>query len=281
VKTMNAVVERELPADVQALLTDPAFAQQVPPLGNGAKQLLGLPSSDRDDPRVLALLAQKDPIHLARLLSWANSVLHQHPGTTVSTAEGAVRRIGVQAAYAVLLASAMAASFSDQSDLRVQRRYLLNYTVSLCLTAKKVTNWLRLSEDNAGVLTLGSLLSSVGLFAGMLAGGSVGNRFSKCLAEFKGADLRQQIALTGFLQLSCQVAESWDAPTSVLSALADSGAPEPATADGKLLCTIENLVQAKRVRQDQVLVIRTLKGTDYWPSHADNVTALDLGVSMV
>lgn len=267
------------PSDILALLEDSAFAAKLPPMGNGAKQLLAFKDEDREDPRLLALVAQKDPVHLGRVLSLANSAAYYMPGTPVTTAEAAVRRLGVRDTYAVLLACAMSASFPEQVDLRPQRRYLLNYTVSVCLTAKKLATWLRIDDMRSAYLSLGALLTTSGLYAGLLAGGSVAERFRNALAEIgTSADLRKQPALQGFCLLSEQVARSWKAPVEVLEALRDSAENGPKTNDGMLLATVEALVHAKATGLKQWSLVQMVESTFQAPQRTGEFSDVDLGV---
>lgn len=267
------------PPDLVALLGNAEFASKLPPLGNGAKQLLAFKDDDREDPRLLSLVAQKDPVHLGRILSLANSAAYFYPGVPVTTAESAVRRLGVRDTYAVLLACAMSASFPEQVNLRVQRRYLLNYTVSVCLTAKKLATWLRIDESRSAYLNLGALLTSAGLYAGMLAGGSVADRFKTQLANMhESADLRKQPMLQGFCLLSEQVARRWKAPEPVLEALHDSAKPNPETESGILLSTVEALVHAKATGTKQWSLVQVVESTFNPAKPANEETDVDLGV---
>lgn len=268
-----------IPPDILNLLEDRSFAANLPPMGNGAKQLLAFKVDDQEDPRLLALVAQKDPVHLGRILSLANSAAHYMPGTPITTAEAAVRRLGVRDTYLVLVACAMSASFPEQPDMRVQRRNLLNYTVSVCLTAKKLATWLRVDETRAAYLSLGALLTCTGLYAGMLAGGPVADRFKLGLADKSaGADFRMQSSLKGFYFLSEQVARNWHAPKEVLAALRDLGGETPKTDSGSLLGTVEALVYAKAQGQNQWAVIQAMAARPLMAGSGAEFSELDIGV---
>jgi HD-like signal output (HDOD) protein len=265
------------PTDVQALLDNEAFARRLPPMGNGARQFLALKDEEREDPRLLSLLTQKDPVYLGQVLSLANSALFYMPGGSVSTADAAIRRIGVRDTYDVLLACAMATSFPEQTNFRPQRRYLLNYTVSVCLTSKKFAAWLRLDADKATNLMLGSLLSVSGLFAGLLAGGSVSERFGRVLGDMgSNANLRERPELKGFCLLSQKVARLWTCPPHICDAIADSGAARPAGPDSALLATVESLVHAKATGANQKDSLQMVESS--LPRATSHIEQVDLGV---
>lgn len=268
-----------VPPDIQQLLSDESFAKRLPPMGNGARQLLAFDADEMEDPRLLALVAQKDPIHLGRLLSLANSATHARGGAPIVSADQAVRRIGTRESYVTLLACATAASFSGQDDANGQRRYLLNYTVSVCLTAKKLANWLKLDDHRAGRLALGCLLVPTGLYAGLLARQSpVSGRFARCLAEMNGgADLRQRTALAGFASLSALVATQWSAPPAIRDGLLDFGRTDPHCEDGQLLAAVEALVHAKATGADQWMHIQVVESSLPLPSKPVPAS-VDIGV---
>ncbi len=266
-----------LPPDVRELLVAPEFALKLPPMGNGARQLMSLKDTEQEDPRLLALVSQKDPVYLGQLLSLANSAAYMYPGPPVTTAEAAVRRIGVRAVYGVLLACALVASFPEKENFRQQRRVLLNYAVSTCLTAKRLSSWLQLDDTVAGHLNLGSLLSVAGLFAGLLSEGTVAQRFAPALGpEQEGANLRERPALQGFCALSAHVAKLWGAPAALCEALLDSGNAHPGTPEGTLLATVESLVHAKATRQDQWNYLQVVESS--FPLPRTNSEQVDLGV---
>ena len=72
---------------------------RLPPLGDAARQLLALSDDEDFDARVLSVIAQDDPVHLARLVSLANAAAR---GLTrpARTADEAIRVIGTRDARA-------------------------------------------------------------------------------------------------------------------------------------------------------------------------------------
>jgi HD-like signal output (HDOD) protein len=222
---------------VQAALLNPNFGKNLPPLSKEAKQLLSLSDDDKKNPKMLALIARGDPIYLGRLLSYANSVVYVHLDL-VSSAEAAVRRLGVSPTYTLLLTSALAFDLEKSPQTHFCRNYILRYTMSLTATTSKVAQWLALEEQKSTTIWLAALLYTTGLFAGLISGGELEDEFKAGLtavAEKDSFNLGTRPELNGFLQLSATVAEHWGMAEPVVLTLADASRERPLTAEGKLV----------------------------------------------
>lgn len=268
------------PLDVLELIAQPSFAKSLPPMGPGARQLLAFNDADKEDPRLLALTAQNDPVYMGRLLSLANSAAYYRAGMLITSAETAVRRIGVRDTYVMLQACAIADCFPNQGLRSPSRFYLLSYTLSVCLTAKRLAAWLRLNLQQTGCLHMATLLRASGIYAGLLSSGDVGARWRRCLAGMGvGANLGDQADLKGFCEVSAQVARQWNAPDEIVTSLAVS---DTSALDcdhiALLLSTTEALTHAKSIGAQQRPLIARLENAFPLTSAADFASDVDIGV---
>lgn len=206
-----------------AALSNPKFGQDLPPLSEEAEYLLNLSQDDKDNPRVLALIALQDPIYSGKLLSCANSSMYSHV-PLVTSMEGAVRRLGVSQTYAVMLACAMTASLYKIPDLVQFRDFLLRYTLSLGLTAKRLCHWMGLSAEAYAVVELSCLLLPTGIFAGLVQDAKTKDIFDSALKAQMAAnsfELFTVPGMQGFSALSGKVAALWGMDDRVVTTLAD------------------------------------------------------------
>lgn len=230
------------------------FAQSLPPLSPDLSTLLQLQADERDNPRIIALLSQRDPIYTARLMSFANSSVFAHHGVT-SSIDVAVRRLGVTQSYNILLACALAYSFPNLAGLDNCRVVLLKYTISLTLTAKKMGEWLNLSEAHKTVLWLSALMYCTGIFGGLVYSTTNFEPFKAGLLGCMNAnsyDLTSEPRLNGFLVLSVNIAKIWGMDERVGLALLDANKGVRVTSEGKLLTALTQVINLATSNKNQL-----------------------------
>lgn len=245
---------------VREALSAPSFGKDLPPLSDEAKLLLGLSGDERENPKVLALIAQKDPVFCGRLMSLANSANYAHKGLT-SSMDGAVRRLGVETTYTTLVACAMSDAFNSPNLTKDLRNFLLKYTLSLTITARKLASWLDLAEEQGNALWLSSLLYPCGLFAGVTSGLAIERHYLEGMSRVLAGEtlnLQEVPELEGFLNLSAAVGESWLMPQSILDALVDCDQARPQTPCGAMLRTCALMVAQKRSQADETPLLKDL-----------------------
>lgn len=254
-----------------AALADPAFGSDLPPLSTDAKELMGMANADRENPRVLALVAQRDPIYLGRLMSFANSAAYANLDMTTS-ADAAIRRLGVAPTYALLLTSALAVDLESHPEAQFCRAYLMRHAMSLTATASRLGQWLELSEEQATTLWLSSLLYSTGIFAGLQHDGALGEAFKKGLGELMtgpSLDLTAPPELAGFLLLSAHVGAHWHMADKVVQALLDAAKEQPTTQDGILLRAANSALRLGAQGLSEAPVLRRLREQGLTTTHID------------
>lgn len=245
---------------VREALSAPSFGKGLPPLSDEAKLLLGLSGDERENPKVLALIAQKDPVFCGRLMSLANSANYAHKGLT-SSMDGAVRRLGVETTYTTLVACAMSDAFNSPNLTKDLRNFLLKYTLSLTITARKLASWLDLPEEQGNALWLSALLYPCGLFAGVTSGLALEQHYLQGLTrviEGGALNLPEAPELEGFLTLSAAVGETWQMPQCILDSLIDCDQAQPQTAAGAVLKTCALMVAQKRSQADETPLLQDL-----------------------
>lgn len=230
----------------------------LPALSASARQLLTLSAAEREDARLLGLLAQRDPVLLARLLSLANSAGLRR-ARRVGNAYEAVAVLGTERSYALLLASAQAMSFEVPAASATAAHYLLQQAVSVSLTAQRLSRLLRTGDTDSDVVFLAALLDVLGLHV-LLATthprqAAVQQLFARC-AQTRGALPLDHPDVYGWRAVSVRLARRWESETGVIATLVQAGAtPEatpgatsgPATGarEARLLALAHELVAAK------------------------------------
>ena len=164
----------------QAKLLAPSISTKLPPLSRSARELLELSTADKEDPRLLAVLANKDPICSARLLSIANSALYAHAGA-VTTVAAAAKRLGAAQTYESLLAVALLSSFAGASIPEDAKDILMVSTLSMMVTTRRFVLWARLGELERDILSLASMLYCTGLFAVINQEGAMSTHYLKAI----------------------------------------------------------------------------------------------------
>lgn len=238
---------------IENALQDPTFASSLPPISSEAMQLLKMRTEDKENPRVLALVAQRDPVYTARIMAYANSANYCHHGLT-SSIDVALRRIGVTQTYSLLLVCAMTNSFPNLPGIKTCRALLLRYSLSLTLTANKLGDWLELSGAQKTILWLSSLMYCTGIFAGMLYSARILNEFKAGLLTLdaeNSLDFASESRLKGFLVLSSAVANNWEISSEVARTLLDASQIKVSTIEGKLLLAVTHLINLETQGENQ------------------------------
>jgi HD-like signal output (HDOD) protein len=272
-----------LPNYVVTALEDPNFGARLPPISEDAKMLLNLSATEREDPRVIALIAQHDPMYSARLMAYANSAVYAHLDLTTS-ADAAVRRLGVSSSYALLLACALSTTFEVDTCSKQLRNELLKHAINLTMTARKLVNWCGVNKEMGAVIWLGSLMQITGLFAGLLYRGELSAVFTVGLARqqnMRGSTYLEIEELRGFDALSAAVAKIWKMDERVVMALADLGTRAPQTTPGKLIAAVAELVALASVGTDETPVLQRLYQEGAVTSAVPSSSTVSLGVVLL
>lgn len=220
---------------------------QLPPLGNAARQLLGLSEEETEDARVLNLIAQRDPVHLGRLLALANSS-SRGLSRPVITSDDAIRVIGTRDAHAAMVAIAMATSFPARDDSAAVRRWLQRHSVNLVLTARRVGSFLGLEKSRMAMLVMAALFDPLGVHAAISLEHPQRAALLEALQGATGASARwpdELPELSGYWRLSAIVARAWSAPDEVallLESRWDGGDPHGCSDDSSLLWLCHQLL---------------------------------------
>lgn len=218
---------------------------ELPPLGNAARQLLTLSDKERQDARLLALIAQKDPVYLTRLLVCANT-------DTVSahSAEEAIRRLGANRAYALMHASAQAVEYVCHDRMAPARQYLLMHAVSLSLTVRRLAALLHLDSKETTAVTLAAFLDILGMYALLVFEHPQRTALETELLEHavqRKPLPRTEPWLANYAEASAQLARRWGAAVQVSSILRAASGPleAPASISVRILALAQELVAAK------------------------------------
>jgi HD-like signal output (HDOD) protein len=245
--------------------------QELPPLSESAQRLLSLTEEDKEDPRLLALFAQKDPILLGKLLSLANSALNLSPGgKPTTTAEGAIRQLGVTSAYATMLGTALADTFADKLDLAEIRRFLVQHSFTRWNTARGLCRFLGLDASQSFVLQLAAILEPLGIFAALLHGGALSQQIRECIEtairERRAASCKS-CEFEDYTMVSAKIAAAWGTPQRVVDAINSSD-----NEDGVLVRAVDALIGAKLKEESQAEALKNvLSVAPRWQSFSLNM----------
>lgn len=245
---------------IDGICSDPDFGDILPPLSVDAIHLLELSDLEQGSPRILALVANKNPLYLARLITFASSNDFGHVSATRSAGK-AVERMGTEKAYRLLVSCSMVLSMAEHHATRRHSEFLYKYTLSLSRTVQNLAKWGNRSEDSTAALWLSSLLYCSGIFMGLAYDGKRGTRFGQGLTRLmrdSSFDLKGEEELVGFLPLNVAVALKWEAPAEVVAILEDVATGSPQQPMGKLLDAATMLVSLKSRNSDYSGVLAEL-----------------------
>lgn len=114
---------------------------RLPPLTDSLQRLLGLSAHERNNLRLLELLAHRDTMATTRLMMLANSAAF-HRGKGVGTVSDAILRLGAATTYDALLSTWLLSSLpgSDEPTQQEQRLRgrLAQVLTGLCITARRI-----------------------------------------------------------------------------------------------------------------------------------------------
>jgi hypothetical protein len=239
---------------VQSMLAQPHCLALVPALPASAKMLLALPEKGRRNPRLLALLAQKDPAFLTRLLCLAGSTEHSHEGAHVGTANEAIEVLGVAKSLAAMLSiaevSPTAVASTDFSSLLFSaQQFVLRRSFTYSLTAQRLARYLGLKPEVASMLQVSCLLDSLGLCVGLYASHGSAIEIQQELSNKAAAStyvLRNSAVIKDYPLLSIYLARQWHAAGEVVEMLAPN-----ANSMHALIVAVEWMVEAKLQNMSQ------------------------------
>lgn len=248
---MQAQVSRgDAPIDFAAI----GGEAKLPPLGDAARQLLALSDDEDFDARVLSVIAQDDPVHLARLVSLANAAAR---GLTrpALTADEAIRVIGTRDARAAMLALALAATFAGGADTVALRMRLVVHAVNLVLSARRVSSFLALDRTRAATLQMAALFDPLGIHAALVLPHRQRDRLVDALrVDPPGVTWPHGVAvLDGYWLASAAIARGWRVGDEVVTAIASRWSAQrgvEAGLDAALLWLTHELL-ARRLRGER------------------------------
>lgn len=237
---------------------------EIPPLGDSTQRLLALDEDGRTDPRLLALFAQQDPVILARLLAMANSTALLPSGSKpVTSAEGAVRVLGVRSTYTTMLGGAMAGTLLVKVEPVEIRRFLTKNAFTHWSVARNLSRFLSLDAEDAFVLQLAALLEPLGIYAGLLQPGDIGTHVRdeiERVLKLGGAACSYACDFEDYTGVSALIATEWGTPARVVATMT-----VPTTPDGVLLLATVELIKAKLLGKSQIAVLgEVLAEHEYW-----------------
>lgn len=243
----------------------------IPPLSDVGQRLLALDQDSRSDLRLLALLAQQDPVLLSRLLVLANSagVLPATANKTVNL-DTAIRLLGATMTYSIMVGVAMGESLLGRvADAKV-RRFLTKSAFARWHTARNLSRYLELVPDQAFTVQMGALLEPLGVYVALLCMPNVAERMQlaieKAIAGGQPTCL-QACGFTDYKALSAQVAAGWDAPPRVVQAMLPGDSEDVA-----LTAAVEALTEAKLRGHSQVeALVAALRGQPRWAAEPDSL----------
>lgn len=231
----------------------------IPPLGESAQKLLALDEEARNEPRLLALFAQQDPVLLGKVLSLANSAAIRPVNVDpVVSLEGAIRVLGVTTTYTTMLAVLLDSSLGAYLEPLPVRRFLTKNSFTRWSTGVSLCRLLRLTGEDVLVVQLGALLEPLGVYVALLAADGVGvavkARIDEAIRENRPAST-ECCGLTGYAEISAKVAEQWGAPARVVQAVAQVG-----DGDAALMRALAAVISAKVNGASQIeALMRTLQ----------------------
>jgi HD-like signal output (HDOD) protein len=238
----------------------------VPPLSDLGQRLLALDASGRSDPRLLALLAQQDPVLLSRILVLANSsgVLPASANKTTNL-DMAIRLLGATMTYSLMLGVAMGESLLGKMGDAKVRRFLTKSAFSRWHTARNLSRYLRLEHDQAFTVQMGALLEPLGVYAALLSMSDVAEKVRSAIEQAieRGEPACfQACGFTNYQEISAQVAAEWGAPPRVVQAMLPGESEDVALTDA-----VDALIEAKLQGSSQVeALVGALRGQPRWDS---------------
>lgn len=222
----------------------------LPPLGNASRHVIELAPKERGDARVLALIAQRDPVHLVRLLVQANGAGSRFARPAL-TAEEAIGALGTDVAYEMMRAAASSATFTEQDGTASIRPWMMRHGINLSLTARRVAAALRLDGARLAELWIAALFDVLGVYAALASRASPRDPLILALnsdAATRAAWPRRQRHLDGYWRLSASLAKQWGASEGVAAtilAAGSDGADHPGSPNGAALWLSHELLAVR------------------------------------
>lgn len=230
-------------------------------MGESGKRLLALNAEDRDDPRLLALFAQRDPILLGRILALANSAQFSgRGGPPITSLDKAIRLLGVNDTYTMMLGASLAYALTEHMGLKNVQKFLVQHTFTRWNTARSLCRYLSLEPGLAFVLQLGALIEPLGIYAALLYQGGISGQIKSAIENL--INKKCQVAscgnceFGGYAEISARIAEAWGTPERVIKAIVD-----PASEDGTLIKATDELIGAKIRGESQMVALVAILST--------------------
>lgn len=240
----------------QALTAVDWSTVSIPPLGESAQRLLSLDEESRNEPRMLALFAQQDPVLLGKVLSLANSAaVRPINAAPIVSLDGAIRVLGVTTTYTTMLAVLLDSSLGAYLEPLAVRRFLTKNSFTRWSTGVSLCRLLNLSGEDVLVVQLGALLEPLGIYVALLDEDGVGKevlfRIEEAIRLQKPVST-ESCGLTGYAEMSAKVAEQWGAPPRVVQAVAQVG-----DGDAALMRALGAVIAAKVNGASQIEALTT------------------------
>lgn len=258
------VTDVDYRSPVEKLLALRDWHAAIPALPVSAKMLDALPEKSRHDSRILALLAQRDPVFLTRL-----RCLAAQPGLTnnklfATTADDAIGMIGVDNALAAMTELADLQRQSSQPSFADKaQHFVLWRCLTYSLTARRLAAYLGLDGEATSQLLLAVLLDNLGLLIAIYSDceDAAAIRQDLALRDTHGDFiLRNSPLLADYYLLAVRLGQIWEAPNETIEILTSGKNPLHS-----LLLAVERMVDAKRrqVSQQQAL-LELIRGHAHW-----------------
>lgn len=190
---------------------------EAPPLSRAAQRIIELPAKEREDLRVLSLIAKTDPVFLGNLLSAANAAVYGDMPAVTDALE-AVKRLGAAASYDRLLAVCVAGVFPTPPSAMRHRNALIGRSVRISASLRRAC---RVKDQDEGLAGLLGILESMGLYAllGNREGADLAHLFESALGAGSALGPSANGYLCGYHLLSRKICAAWGAPAAILNAL--------------------------------------------------------------
>lgn len=217
----RSFLERDNSATKESESGETTALDTLPPLSDSMAKLLALNASEQQNPRVLELLALRDPAVTARLLALASSPLVSRQGP-VRSMSGALQALGTQRTYDAMMAVWAASAIPCLPQYEPACRFLVRHTFTTCAIIRRLAVYSELFEDEHVTihLLLYSLLSKVSLAMCFSS-----EHYSVASAAIDRAGQSNRHRLLSMPELNAlrgqavRLAKHWDAPEEVVHEL--------------------------------------------------------------
>ncbi|HEX7643230.1 MAG TPA: hypothetical protein VF472_13575 [Burkholderiaceae bacterium] len=270
--------------DVQSVMGSvaekPHYFRDIGALPSTARAFLRLSESQRHSQQTLALMAQRDPVMLSRLLCAAMREADASAGLGIATAGAAIEVLGTAKVHALLLPLVHAAAaypVTEEGSLLIFcERFVLRRCLAHAQTALRLSRYLGLSAAQSALLQAVSMIDSLCLFLPIYSKHPDAHVLHEFIASKEASSsfiLRGNTNLPHYEFLARKLAMTWHATDDVVVALTTNDSPFHA-----LLVAIDTMVEAKlRKTSQQAALLETVAMHPCWKERL-RMDEIDLAV---